>query len=114
MVARRGEIWWATLPAPRGSEPGLDRPVVIVSSDEFNKSSIQTLLVVPITSNVRLAGAPGNVRLRRRDSGLPKDSTANVSQLLTLDKNALIERVRAVHHERMRDIDAGLRLILSL
>ena len=114
MVIRRGEIWWAALPAPIGSEPGFRRPVLIVQSDAFNQSRIQTVIAVTITSNKRLAQAPGNVLLNRRDSGLPKDSVANVSQVITLDKSFLIKRVRTLPRSLLDRLDAGLRLVMSL
>ena len=86
MVIQRGEIWWASLPEPRGSEPGYSRPVLVVQADDFNRSRINTVIAVVITSNIRLAEAPGNVLLSRKATGLPKQSVANVSQLITLDK----------------------------
>lgn len=86
MVIKRGEIWWASLDEPRGSEPGYRRPVVIVSSNEFNQSIINTVIVAIVTSNVRLSNAPGNFSITRKESGLPKESIVNVSQILTLDK----------------------------
>ncbi len=84
----RGEIWWANLPEPVGSEPGYNRPVLVIQDDTFTQSNINTVIVVIITSNLNLAAAPGNVLLRKAASGLPKDSVANVSQILTLDKNS--------------------------
>jgi len=114
MVVHRGEIWWALLPRPRGSEPGNRRPVLVVQSDGFNQSQIATVLVVIITSNLRLAHAPGNILLPRKASGLPKRSVANVSQVVTLDKSFLVERVRTVGREYMSQIEDGLRLILAL
>ena len=110
----RGEIWWANLPIPRGSEPGYRRPVLIVSSDSYNRSSIRTVIVAAVTSNQQLSGAPGNVRLNRRQSGLPKPSVVNVSQLLALDKRSLVERSKALPHSVMAEIDAGLLRILGL
>ena len=89
----RGEIWWANLPEPVGSEPGYRRPVLIIQDDTFTQSRISTVIVAIITSNLRLAEAPGNVLLPSAASGLPKDSVANVSQILTLDKTFLVERV---------------------
>ncbi len=111
---RRGEIWWADLPIPNGSEPGYRRPVLIVSSDSYNRSAIRTVIAVAVTSNLQLADAPGNVRLNRRQSGLIKPSVVNVSQLLTLDKRSLTERVKAIPHAVMGDIDAGLLRVLDL
>jgi mRNA interferase MazF len=111
---RRGEIWWAALREPRASEPGYRRPVLIVQSDAFNRSAIRTVIVVAITSNLRLAAAPGNVVLRRRESRLAKDSVVNVSQLVTLSKDFLADRVGAIPPARIREVEDGLRLVLSL
>ncbi len=110
----RGEIWWATLPTQRASEPGYRRPVLIVQSDAFNNSRIRTVVAAVITTNTRLAGAPGNVLLTRGESGLPKDSLVNVSQVVTLDESYLGQRVGTVPLGRLRAVDAGLRLVLSL
>jgi len=95
-VIRRGKIWWANLPDPSGSEPGYRRPVLIVQSDDFNLSRIATIMAVVITSNTRLAQAPGNVLLPHKTTGLLKDSVANVSQVITIDKNFLTERIAEV------------------
>ena len=110
----RGEIWWASLPVLRGSEPGYRRPVVIVQSDAFNRSEIATIVVAAISSNLRLAEAPGNVFLKRRDSRLPKDSVINVSQLLTLDKRYLAAKVGRLSREHLLELDGGLKIALSL
>jgi mRNA interferase MazF len=93
-VIRRGEIWWAALGSPSGSGPGYRRPVLVVSSDDFNASALSTVLAAAITSNLRRADAPGNVRLARRSSGLPRESVVNVSQLVTLDRALLSGPVR--------------------
>ena len=114
MVIERGEIWWAELPEPHGSEPGYSRPVVVVQSDDFNRSRISTVVVVVVTSNLRLAEAPGNVYLPRKTSGLPKDSVANVSQLMTLDKSYLTSRVARLGSQEFAAVEAGLKLVLSL
>ena len=111
---QRGELWWAALPAPTGSGPGYRRPVLIVQSNDFNRSRIQTVLAVIITSNLRLAKAPGNVLIRASRSGLPKDSVANVSQLITVDKQLLRRRVKKLSDEILQQVDDGLRLVLSL
>lgn len=113
-MIRRGEIWWATLPNPRASEPGYSRPVLVVQSDAFNRSRIQTILAVIVTSTTRLAEAPGNVPLSRRESGLPKTSVANVSQVITIDKRFLTKKVRSVPKRVVVQVDAGLRLALAL
>jgi mRNA interferase MazF len=114
MVMERGEIWWASLSKPRGSEPGYSRPVLIVQSDDFNRSRIGTVIATVITSNTRLAEAPGNVLLSQKSSGLPKESVANVSQLITLDKEFLTKKVRKLANRELAAVEAGLRLVLSL
>ena len=111
---RRGEIWWADLAAPRGSEPGYRRPVLIVQANSFNRSLIQTVIVAAITSNVGLAEAPGNVLIPARSSGLPRDSVVNVSQVLTLDRGYLTGRVGMLPQRLQAAVDAGLRLVQGL
>ena len=111
---QRGEIWWATLPDPIGSGPGYRRPVLVVQSDDFNRSRIATVIVLVITSNVKLAEAPGNVFLPRKSTGLPQDSVANISQVITLDKELLTERVGALTPKLLEKVEAGLRLVLVL
>ena len=110
----RGEIWWAQLPDPVASEPGFRRPVVIVQSNAFNRSHIRTVIAVVVTSNLRLTAAPGNVFLPASESGLPKDSVANVSQVITLDRAFLIEKCGRLPSSLIRSIEDGLRLALSL
>lgn len=110
----RGEIWWARLPRPRGSEPGYRRPVLIIQSDPFNRSRIATVIAAVITSNLRLAEAPGNVLLRRADSNLDRDSVINVSQVVTLDKSYLAGCVGTVNRAVMNRVDHGLRLTVGL
>jgi mRNA interferase MazF len=114
MVMERGDIWWANLPTPVASEPGYRRPVLIIQSNDFNRSRIKTVIVVAITSNLRLAEAPGNVLLQSSDTGLPKDSVANVSQVLTVDKSFLTERVNQVSERVLLQVSEGLRLVLML
>ena len=111
---KRGEIWWANLPAPGGSSPGYRRPVVVVQSDAFNRSTIRTVIAAVITSNMRLARAPGNVTLTRRQSGLAKKSVVNVSQLITLDRVYLSKRIGKLPPRKLTDLDDGLRLVLSV
>jgi mRNA interferase MazF len=111
---RRGEIWWASLGEPQGSGPGFRRPVLIVQSNEFNESAIRTSICAAMTSNMRLAEAPGNVRVTRRASGLAQESVVNVSQLITLDKRMLTRKVGRLPAEALRDVDAGIKLVLAL
>ncbi|MBU8922726.1 MAG: type II toxin-antitoxin system PemK/MazF family toxin [Bacteroidales bacterium] len=110
----RGEIWWATLPAPRGSEPGYRRPVVIVQSDPFNRSNISTVIVAVISSNLKLSSAPGNILLKRKESRLSRDSVINVSQIITLDKSYPTERVSKLRSGLLADLNEGIRLVLSV
>jgi mRNA interferase MazF len=110
----RGEIWWADLPDPAGSGPGYRRPVLVVQHDAFNRSRLGTVTVVAITSNVRLLDAPGNVLVSARASGLARDSVVNVTQVVTLDREVLTERVHALSPSLQRQVDDGLRLALGL
>jgi mRNA interferase MazF len=110
----RGEIWWASLPDPVGSEPGFRRPVIILQSDGFNRSGIRTIVVAAMTSNLRLADAPGNVIVPKSASGLARDSVVNVSQLFTLDRARMGDRQRRLSASTMAAIDRGLRLVLDL
>lgn len=111
---KRGEVWWASLPAPSGSGPGFSRPVLVIQTDPFNDSRISTAIVAVITSNVALGEAPGNVRTGKAETGLPKPSVVNVSQVLTIDRSLLTDRVRALPADTMARVDNGLRLVLGL
>jgi mRNA interferase MazF len=112
---QRGEIWWADLPEPRGSEPGFLRPVLIVQADAYNQSRIRTVIIAAITSNVALASAPGNVLLPRRASGLREDSVINVSQLAALDRSFLADHhVGKISPQIQALVDDGLRMVLGL
>ena len=114
MVIERGEVWWADLGEPDGSEPGYRRPVVIVQSDAFNRSRIRTVIAVVLMTNLRLVEAPGNVLLPAKATGLPKDSVANVSQVITVDRDFLLERAGRIRGQLLQDVDKGLRLVLAL
>lgn len=111
---KRGEIWWADLADPVGSGPGYKRPVLIIQSKPFNESRISTVIVAIITSNLALGEAPGNVRLSKSQSGLPKPSVVNVSQVITIDKSMLTEKVKALAGAVVQEVDDGLRLVLAL
>lgn len=113
MVIAQGEIWWADLGEPAGSEPGFRRPVLVVQSDAFNRSRIATVVCVPLTSNLRLADAPGNVALDASMTGLPKDSVANVSQIVTLDRSVLTERVSAIPDAKLDLVLFGIDVLLG-
>lgn len=109
----QGEIWWADLPNPAGSGPGFRRPVIVVQGDPFNRSKIATVLCVPLTSNLKWADAPGNVLFEARLIGLPKDSVANVSQVVALDKSSLTERVGKLAREKSNLVLDGIDIVLG-
>ena len=111
---RRGEIWWAELPEPVRSEPGFRRPILVIQSDDFNRSRIRTVLGAAITSNAKLTAAPGNVSLPTHGTGLPRQSVVNVSQIVTLDKSFLVKRAGRATDAVLRQVENGLRLVLSL
>ena len=113
MVISQGEVWWAELADPVGSEPGFRRPVVIVQGDSFNRSRISTVVCIALTSNLRWADAPGNVLLAAKVTGLPKDSVANVSQIVTLDRRSLVERVGIVPEKMLELILFGIDVVLG-
>lgn len=113
MVISQGDVCWADLDAPGGSAPGFRRRVAIVQGDSFNASRIATTVVVPLTSNLRLAAAPGNVVLAAARTGLPKDSVANVSQVLSIDRTLLTERVGHLAARDLQLVLAGIDLVLG-
>jgi mRNA interferase MazF len=113
VVIAQGEIWWADLGEPIGSAPGFRRPVLVVQCDAINASSIGTVVCVPLTSNLKWGGAPGNVILRAGITGLPKDSVANVSLVVALDKQQLSERVRKIPRRLLDLVIAGIDVILG-
>ena len=112
MIAQ-GEVWWADLAEPSGSAPGFRRPVVVVQGDAFNRSRIATVVCVALTSNLRWAEAPGNVLLTARTTGLPKDSVANTSQLVTLDRETLTERVGTLPAKKLELVLLGIDIVLG-
>ncbi|MDQ1348889.1 MAG: mRNA interferase MazF [Acidobacteriota bacterium] len=113
MVIGQGEVWWADLPEPSGSGPGFRRPVVVVQGDALNRSRLATAVCVPLTSNLRWAGAPGNVALAARLTGLPRDSVANVSAIVALDRALLTERVGRLSRAKVELLLAGIDVILG-
>ena len=114
MVIQRGEIWWANLPEPIGSEPGFRRPVLVIQSNDFNRSRIATVIALVITSNVKLAQAPGNVLLPSKATGLSRDSVANVSQVITIDKSFLTEIIGTIPSYLLEQVENGIRLVMGL
>jgi mRNA interferase MazF len=113
VVISQGEVWWADLPDPTGSGPGFRRPVVVVQGDALNRSRIATVVCVPLTSNLKWAGAPGNVSLSARLTGLPKDSVANASQLVTLDGDLLTECVGKLPRAKLELIFSGIDVVMG-
>jgi mRNA interferase MazF len=113
VVIAQGEVWWVDLAEPTGSEPGFRRPVVVVQGDAFNASSLRTVVCVALTSNLRWVDAPGNVLLTARATGLPKPSVANVTQLVTLDREALTERAGRLSASNLELVLAGIDTLLG-
>jgi mRNA interferase MazF len=113
VVISQGEIWWADLGMPRGSGPGFRRPVVVVQGDALNRSRIASVVCVPLTSNLDWADAPGNVLLSAHMTGLPKDSVANVSQVITIDKSDLDERVGKLSRSKLELLFSGIDVVLG-
>jgi mRNA interferase MazF len=113
VVISQGEVWWADLPAPAGSGPGFRRPVVVVQGDVINRSRIATVVCVPLTSNLKWGAAPGNVPLSAALTGLPKDSVANVSQIVSVDKELLGERVGKLPRAKLELLLSGIELVLG-
>ena len=113
MTIARGDVWWAELPEPHGSGPGYRRPVVVVQGDALNRSRIATTVCVPLTSNLKWAAAPGNVRLEPGLTGLSRESVANVSQIVTVDKAALTERTGVLPQDTFNLVLSGIDLVLG-
>lgn len=113
MVISRGDVWWADIPEPTGSGPGFRRPVVVVQGDPLNQSRISTVVCVPLTSNLRWAAAPGNVLLSARMTGLSRDSVANVSQIVTLDKTLLTDRTGRLPRAKLQLVLGGIDVVLG-
>ena len=110
----RGELWWADLGLPRGSAPALRRPVLIVSADQYNRSKVRTVTVVVLTTNRQLAALPGNVVVPADLGGLPQDSVVNITQVATVDRNTLEERIGLLPDWLLGQVDAGLQRALGL
>ena len=110
----RGDVWWAELPEPAGSAPGFRRPVIVVQSDTFNRSRIDTIMVIPLTSNLDRLRSSGNVRLARKETGLALDSVAIACQIMTVNRDILTERVGTIPSTAIEAIKRSLRLTLDL
>ncbi len=109
----QGEIWWTDLGQPTGSSPGYRRPVIVVQGNALNRSRLATVVCVPLTSNLTWADAPGNVRITAKESGLPKDSVANVSQIVSLDRGVLTERVGRLTTKLLHLVLTGIDVVLG-
>jgi mRNA interferase MazF len=112
-IVSQSEIWWADLPEPIGSAPGFRRPVVVIQADALNRSRISTVVCVPLTANLRWASAPGNVLLTARITGLPKDSVANVSQVVAIDRTLLTEKMGRLPPAKLKLILSGIDIVLG-
>jgi mRNA interferase MazF len=113
VVVSQGDVIWAEIPAPSGSEAGFRRPIIVVQGEGFNRSAIATVVCVPLTSNLRWADAPGNVLLSKKSTGLGKDSVANVSQILTIDREFLGRRVGKISKLELQSVLAGIDVVLG-
>ena len=113
VTVSQGEVWWADLGEPRGSKPGFRRPVLVIQGDALNRSRIATAVCVALTSNVKWASAPGNVLLSESATGLPKESVANVSQIVTLDKSELTVRVGKLPKAKLDLVLSGVDVVLG-
>jgi len=111
---QRGDVWWADLPEPSGSTPGFRRPVLLIQADAFTRSRIATVIGIVLSSNLRLANAPGNIFVGALESGLPKDSVVNVSQIITIDKMMLDEYVGHLSDRLLTQVEQGIRLVLDV
>jgi mRNA interferase MazF len=110
----RGDIWWADFGIPFGSEPGFRRPVLIIQDDAFNRSQLNTIIVIPLTTNLALENAPGNLLIEKEKSGLSKDSVIVVSQLYAIDKRRFIEHISSVHKSIISEIEYGIKMVLGM
>ncbi len=114
MVVKRGEVWWALTPEPGSDSPGIVRPVVILQTDPFNKSRIPSVIVAIISSDMRLAESPGNVKLSRQQSGLDREAVVDVARICSLQRGQLSEQIGTLSSVKQRQVEEGLRLILGL
>jgi mRNA interferase MazF len=113
MVISQGDIYWLDLDEPEGSEPGYRHPFVVIQNDAFNKSKINTAVVCALTSNLKLASAPGNVLLKKGEANLPKSSVVNISQVITVDKTDLTEKIGQLSKKRVEEIVSGFEFLLK-
>jgi len=110
----RGDIWWADFGIPFGSEPGFRRPVLIIQSDSFNKSLLNTIVVIPLTTNLFLENAPGNLLIEKEESGLSRDSVIVVSQIYAIDRHRLLEHVSTITKAILNEVEYGIKMVLGI
>ena len=113
MVINQGDVFWVQLRPPRGSEPGYEHPYVVVQSNSFNHTRLNTVVACALTTNLRLAHAVGNVLLDKREANLPKRSIVNITQIMTFDKGDLVKKIGTLSRKRMREILAGIHLLIN-
>ena len=114
MVIDQGDIFWINFSPSKGSEPKGMRPALIIQRDSINQSHINTVIAIAITSNLKYANIPGNVRLYKGEANIPKSSVINITQIKTIDKNYLIEKIGKISNEKLNEVKEGLRLILDV
>jgi mRNA interferase MazF len=110
----RGELWWADFGIPFGSEPGYKRPVLIIQNDFFNRSKINTTIVIPLTTNLILADAPGNILITKNESKLKKDSVITISQIEVIDRQRLIEKITKIDKTVIEKIENNMMFVLGI
>ena len=113
MVIKQGDVFWINLNEPLGSEPGYRHPCVVVQSNAFNRSRIKTVVICLLTSNLKRAESPGNILLSKGEANLPKSSVVNVSQIFTVDRSKLIEKIGTLSSERIHQIFDGIKLLIE-
>ncbi len=113
MVISQGDIYWLDFGEPEGSEPGYRHPFVVIQNDAFNKSKISTAVVCALTSNLKLAAAPGNILVKKGEANLPKASVVNISQVMTVDKSDLQEKIGQLTKKRVEEIVSGFEYLIK-
>ena len=112
MDIQQGDVFWFNFGVPEGSEPGYSRPVIVIQNDMFNRSKIDTVVIIATTTNYELAHAPGNVLLKKGEGSLPKDSVANISQIYTVDKSSLTEKIGTLSSTKIKQIIEGVKVLI--
>ncbi|MEK6581633.1 MAG: type II toxin-antitoxin system PemK/MazF family toxin [Nitrospirota bacterium] len=113
MTIRQGDIYWVNLGIPKGSEPGYRHPHVVIQNNIFNASKINTVVVCALTSNPKRAAAPGNVLLKKGEGNLPKDSVVNISQIITVNKSDLVEKIGSLSPSKLKEVTEGVKLLVE-